>query len=410
MPTYPESTSSHSPETKQTLISDVSGARWKEIRTKYPHFPPLLDINCVRREAALQLPKVVEDYLSSVFIFDQRDSIMLSLILNICCTTVPLTMYLFSKPSHILGMCTFGFNIFMYLQRFLLMMHYTEHRKLFKQPYHTVGQYFLSGFLCCFFGVPPGMYHLHHIIMHHVENNVFNEDLSSTEGYQRDNFCHFLMYYARYYGCSVLLPIYAIRKKKYKIATIFSLLITSWFGFIVVGLWTTPIFTLWAIIIPLVTTGFAMMFGNFSQHIFVHPSIATMPQNLKSYKFNCAMSFQSINHIDNQYAFNDGYHVTHHINSRVHWTDLASHFLNNIEKYVANDVLIFDGLGFFDIGLNVFLGRLDVLADHYVHFTKEKKSKSEIIKELKVRLQPIHRNNRLVDVKMKTYKNKTHKD
>lgn len=404
MPPYAESISSHpptmqAPDTKQTLITDVSDTRWKEIRAKYPHFPPLLDINCVRREAALRLPKVVEDYLSNIFIHDQRDSIMLSLILNICCTTVPLNVYLFFNPSHMLGLCTLGFTLFMYLQRFILMMHYAEHRKLFKQPYRTVGQYFLSGFLCCFFGIPPGMYRLHHVVMHHIENNVFDEDLSSTEGYQRDNFCHFLMYYAHYFGCLFLLPVYAIRKKRYKMAAMSSISTTTWMGLIVVGLRTTPIFTLWAMIIPLVATGLAMMFGNFSQHIFVHPSIATMPQNLKSYEFNCALSLQSINHFDNQHAFNDGYHVTHHINSRVHWTELASHFLNNIEKYVANDVLVFDGLGFFDIGLNVFLGRLDVLADHYVHFTKEKKSKAEIIKELKVRLQPIRRNNRLVDAK-----------
>jgi len=235
--------------------------------------------------------------------------------------------------------------------------------------------------------------------MHHIENNVFNEDLSSTEGYQRDNFFHFLIYYFRYFSHMLLLPVYAIKKGRYQMAAVSFCGAASWLVLLYVGMKMNPIYTIWAGVVPMIVTGFALMFGNFSQHIFVHPSIATMPQNLKSYEFNCALSLQSINHFDNQHAFNDGYHVTHHINSRVHWTDLASHFLNNLEKYVENDVLVFDGLGFFDIGLNVMLGRLDYLADHYVHFTKVKKSKEDIIQELKVRLKPIHRTNRLVEAK-----------
>ena len=400
--THHASVSSNPPlmmDEKSTLIKDVPASRWEEIRTKYPHFPPLMDIDCVRKEAAFRLPKAIEDYAADLLIHDKRDSIMLSLILNICCTTIPLNVYLFINPSHLLGLFTIAFTLFMYLQRFILMMHYVEHRKLFKQPFHSVGQYFLSGFVCIFFGMPPGMYRLHHVVMHHIENNVFHEDLSSTEGYQRDNFFHFLIYYYRYFTHMILLPVYAVKKKRYKMAAISFFGAAGWLGLMVIGLQTTPVFTIWAGIVPMCVTGLALMFGNFSQHIFVHPSIATMPQNLKSYEFNCALSLQSINHFDNQYAFNDGYHVTHHINSRVHWTELASHFLNNIEKYVANDVLVFDGLGFFDIGLNVMLGRFEFLADHYVHFTKEKRSNAEIIKELKIRLQPIHRTNRLVEAK-----------
>jgi fatty acid desaturase len=387
------------PSIKSTLITDVSEERWKDIRNKYPHFPPLMDINCVRKEAALRLPKAIENVLSGILIHDQRDSIMLSLILNICCTTVPLNIYLFMNPSHMLGLLSLSFTLFMYLQRFILMMHYVEHRKLFKEPFHSIGKYFLSGFLCAFFGIPPGMYRLHHVVMHHIENNVFNEDLSSTEGYQRDNFFHFLIYYFRYFSHMLLLPVYAIKKGRYQMAAVSFCGAASWLVLLYVGMKMNPIYTIWAGVVPMIVTGFALMFGNFSQHIFVHPSIATMPQNLKSYEFNCALSLQSINHFDNQHAFNDGYHVTHHINSRVHWTDLASHFLNNLEKYVENDVLVFDGLGFFDIGLNVMLGRLDYLADHYVHFTKVKKSKEDIIQELKVRLKPIHRTNRLVEAK-----------
>ena len=66
-----------------------------------------------------------------------------SLIMNILCTTVPLTILLFNYPSHLLGVFSMVFTYFMYLQRFILMMHYAEHRKLFKEPYHSVLQYLL---------------------------------------------------------------------------------------------------------------------------------------------------------------------------------------------------------------------------------------------------------------------------
>lgn len=54
--------------------------------------------------------------------------------------------------------------------------------------------------------------------MHHVENNVFEEDLSSTEPYQRDSFVNFLIYYFRYWTHIFILPIYAIKKERYELA------------------------------------------------------------------------------------------------------------------------------------------------------------------------------------------------
>ena len=66
--------------------------------------------------------------------------------------------------------------------------------------------------MCPFIGVPPGFYRLHHVVMHHIENNVFNDDMSSTEPYQRDSFLHFLHYFAKYWTCLLLLPVYAIKQ------------------------------------------------------------------------------------------------------------------------------------------------------------------------------------------------------
>jgi hypothetical protein len=57
-------------------------------------------------------------------------------------------------------------------------------------------------------------------------------------------------------------------------------------------------------------TQFLFSFGNYSQHIFVDPQRADD---------NYALTYCCINAADNQYSFNDGYHITHHLNARLHW-------------------------------------------------------------------------------------------
>lgn len=42
------------------------------------------------------------------------------------------------------------------------------------------------------FGLPSGAYRLHHVIMHHVEDNKEGWDLSATEGFQRDSLLSFV--------------------------------------------------------------------------------------------------------------------------------------------------------------------------------------------------------------------------
>ena len=97
------------------------------------------------------------------------------------------------------------------------MMHYAEHRPMLRKPFGFIGKLILN-LICPFIGIPPGLYRLHHVVMHHVENNVFDEDLSSTEPYQRDNVLHFLVYYYRYWTHLILLPLYGIKKQRYDLA------------------------------------------------------------------------------------------------------------------------------------------------------------------------------------------------
>lgn len=73
---------------------------------------------------------------------------------------------------------------------------------------------------------------------------------------------------------------------------------------------------------------------------------------------------------------------------------MPKHFLDNIEEFAANDVMCFENMGFIDIGICVHLGWWDTLYDHYVHLTKEKRTKEDVIGQLKSCLKPIKPRNK----------------
>jgi len=65
-------------------------------------------------------------------------------------------------------------------------------------------------------------------------------------------------------------------------------------------------------------------------------------------------------------------------------------FLENLEAYAEHEVICFKGLGFFDVGVHVMMGWWDKIYDeHYVHLTKEKRSREEVIAFLKSCLKPV---------------------
>ncbi|MBP9105003.1 MAG: fatty acid desaturase, partial [Chitinophagaceae bacterium] len=80
--------------------------------------------------------------------------------------------------------------------RFGLMLHCISHRKLFAKGYTWLYNYTIW-FVCPFFGHTPETYFVHHMAMHHVENNQ-EDDASSTLKYKRDSLLDFLKYVGRF--------------------------------------------------------------------------------------------------------------------------------------------------------------------------------------------------------------------
>ena len=76
------------------------------------------------------------------------------------------------------------------------MLHCISHRKLFKKGYTWLYNYVIW-FVCPFFGHTPETYFVHHMAMHHVENNM-PDDASSTLAYRRDSIRDFLKYLGRF--------------------------------------------------------------------------------------------------------------------------------------------------------------------------------------------------------------------
>jgi ABC-type multidrug transport system fused ATPase/permease subunit len=63
-----------------------------------------------------------------------RDLPILYLFSNICMLTLPaaLVFFIYAPTSHIVGAVYFILNYVVFLQRFMLALHYSEHRKLFR--------------------------------------------------------------------------------------------------------------------------------------------------------------------------------------------------------------------------------------------------------------------------------------
>jgi fatty acid desaturase len=341
-----------------------------------------VDLNGPRKEALFKLPASFDEKVIPM-LNDPRDILIVHLIVNIMTTVVPgaLFMLLFTS-SHWYGLVYLGLTYFFFLQRFILMLHFSEHRKLFK-PEHEYLNLIPSYFLAPFFGVPAGVYNMHHVIMHHVENNLFPWDVSSTEPYQRDSIVGYLKYLA-YWAISVwfLVPAYLYKRKKMSFLKRTVKNLGTFFLVVYILYLVNPTATTWIVIHPLWISLLAMSFGNYSQHIFIDP---------RDPDSNYALTYNCVNCTDNQYTFNDGYHIIHHQHSRLHWSELPSKFTECLNDYDKNEALVFKNIGFFDVGVYVVTGQLEKLASHYVQLGDKEKSVEEIVDIFKSRLQPIHR-------------------
>ncbi len=345
-----------------------------------------IDLEQPRNEHFFALPTPFSKWLITNLLKGKEDKniFILLVTINILLTSVPLAISLYFLEGRInsflvsiLGAAYLYFHLSTYARSFILALHYSTHTPIFNKKWRFLKHINIS-FLCNLFGIPPWIYFSHHIAMHHCENNTTPYDLSSTMPYQRDSKWHHFLYMLRFaVAIWVELPYILFLKKRYKLV-LRSILGESIFFAVISFFFTqSPIATFFVFILPLFVISFAMMQGNWKQHIFVDPEDPT--NNYKS-------TFTCINTPTNSRNFNDGYHIEHHKNPSVAWYRLPEYFQSNLQEYVENDAFIFTGIGSMEVGSLVLNGQLDTLADYYLNVGQKQRTKTELVTEFKRRL------------------------
>ena len=313
---------------------------------------------------------------------DERDLPFIYLTLRISLTMIPIGIGLYFASGWIwwvMAAIYFYLNNLFFKGPFGLMLHCTSHRPFFKQSYQ-IFNYYLPWIVAPFFGHTPETYFVHHIGMHHVENNL-EDDESSTMPYQRDSFRDFMRYFGDFFFRGIF-ELYHYHKKRNR-KQFMKRMVTGEIAYYIVVITLSFInfpATLIAFILPFLIFRFITMLGNWAQHAFID---VDDPENLYKSSITC------INVKYNHRCWNDGYHISHHIRPNMHWTEHPKHFLTNLDDYAKNKAIVFDGLDFLQVFIHLMNKRYEKLADHLVNINETFGSKEEAIQALKARTQKI---------------------
>ena len=309
---------------------------------------------------------------------NERDLPFVRLALLMTVLFIPLAVYLFIPGNFSWWLVAIYWLLYgYYLGPYILMLHNTSHRILFKREYNFLNRY-IPWVVGPFVGMSPETYYVHHMAMHHVDGNL-PDDLSSTMKYQRDSFIDFLKYYFTFLFGWYAFSMYLVKRNRKK------MLVRFWVGElfyigVTVGLllWNFwPALMIFAI--PLVFTRFMLMAGNWAQHAFVDPDDPT-----NDYK--TVITF--INSPYNHRCFNDGYHLGHHLKASRHWLDMPADLLEKREKMIEARSLVFNKLDYFMIFVLLMTKRYRTLTKYFVQLDpKAPLSEEEILELFHRRLQ-----------------------
>jgi fatty acid desaturase len=320
------------------------------------------------------------DRLAEGLICDQRDIPFLRLMALLTATVVPTGLVLFVPGAFRWWLAAIHLALIVYfLGPFILMLHNTSHRRLFRRPWGWLNQY-IPWVIGPFFGESPETYFGHHVGMHHPENNL-EDDLSSTMAYQRDSFVDFMRYFLSFFffGLPQLVAYFGHKRRRSLMVRVAAGELFFWAALVGLSLvnWRA---TLVVFALPFVISRFGMMAGNWAQHAFID---AVTPEN------NYRNSITCINSTYNRRCFNDGYHIGHHLKATRHWTEMPEDFQRNIATYEAEGALVFSGVDYFQIWAALMMRRYDWLVQWLVPLGEEPPPQAEMVAVLRSRTQRI---------------------
>ncbi|MBK8498718.1 MAG: fatty acid desaturase [Flavobacteriales bacterium] len=312
---------------------------------------------------------------------DERDLPFVYKTLEVTFTLIPFGLALYLPlPTWLwwtIAAAYFYLNNITFKGPFGLMLHCTTHRPFFKREWMN---YYLPWVLAPFFGQSPETYHAHHVGMHHAENNL-EPDESSTMPYQRDSGKDFLRYFLTFFFTGIYtLCLYFFHRKRNR------LLMRVVRGELLFILFCTGLCfvdwqaTLMVFILPFLAFRLVAMAGNWVQHAFVSQED---PGNHFQNSVTC------INVKFNHKCWNDGYHISHHIDPTMHWTEHPRYFREHLDDFARERAVVFAGLNYLDIFGLLLRDRYDVLAQHFVNVGNVFKSDEEVIAFLRSRTAPV---------------------
>jgi fatty acid desaturase len=386
------------------IVSITKDTQTAEVITTHPDKTKIdqtklinhVDFTQRRREHLFGIPKVVEDWCVEHLLRrkDRRNLGIFLVGINILMTSVPLagvlvyceqTQVLSTSQLIMLGVFYLVFHLKTFARSFILSIHYSTHCSIFNKQFRYLDHIWTSG-LCNMFGIPLGLYYPHHIGMHHSEDNVAPLDMSSTMDYDRSSKWNHFKYMFRFVSRGYLeLPFRLVQMRKWKLAAICVTGTTTFVAALVLFNRYSPIASIFVGWLPWLICSFALMQGNFKEHIFVDPD---------EYWNNYKSTVTCINAPSNALTFNTGYHVEHHEEPGLPWFQLPELFLKNIEKHAKNDSFVFSGIGTMEVGTMVLREQFDELADYYINIGQPKRTKEELIQEFKRRLTPVGPNHK----------------
>lgn len=311
------------------------------------------------------------------FIRDERDIVFPRLILRIMAVMLPFVVFLYwpGMFNWYVAVIYLVLNWAVFLAPYILMLHCTSHRPLFKREYDWMNKV-IPWFLGPLFGETPETYFGHHMGMHHPENNL-KDDLSTTMPYQRDSFWGFMHYFLTFFFRGIKdLYDYFTRKNRLKLRRNITWGEGAWYLAVIVLSIVNFKATLVVLILPFIFTRFMMMAGNWGQHAFID---ADTPANCYRNSITC------INTVYNHKCFNDGYHIIHHLKPSMHYTEMAQEFIDNREDYVRERAIVFQGIDFFGVWFLLMTKNYRGLAKRYVNLGESPKTEEQIIALLKER-------------------------
>jgi fatty acid desaturase len=319
------------------------------------------------------------------FINDPRDLPFIHLLTAIHLLVLPIALILYTPLLQgwqwwLLYAPYFYFSQLYFKGRFGLMLHCISHRKLFKKSHTWLYHWTIWG-VCPFFGHTPETYFVHHMAMHHVENNM-PDDASSTMEYKRDSVWGFTQYVARFLFLGfrdTFMYLFSRKRKKLYMRLTYGEM--SFYAFCIGMCFVNLQATLFIFIIPFVFARIVMMLGNWAQHSFLDKED---PEDMFTSAINC------INTKYNHTCWNDGYHTVHHLRPGLHYTEIPGEFVKLKDKFAEKKTFVFAGIHYLHIFLWLMKKRYDKLADHLVNINGTTfSSREEAIALMKERVKKI---------------------